>query len=355
MLRFGMHCHLLVPDLFWPEREFTDAYRELGLPALERLLSRGRRTRADAAPGEENSAEAWLCRHFGVERQGQVDWPVAPYSLLADGGEPGAHYWLRADPVHLKLEGNRVVLADSGVFPVSQREADGLVGELNAHFAAEGMVFSAPRRDRWYLRLASAPALETTPLPEAVGKSIEALLPRGGDGQTWRARLNLIQMLLHNHEVNEKREAAGTLRINSIWLWGGGLLQGGLSAPFKSLWSTDAFATGLAQAARVAAQPLPEDAAGLLRAAASEGVMLVVLDGLRRAAQYGDAHAWRAGLEQLERDWFAPLLQALTGERIGMLSLHALGPGGALSAEVTHGDLRRFWRRVQPLAHWARA
>ena len=103
----------------------------------------------------------------------------------------------------------------------------------------------------------------------------------------------------------------------------------------------------------IAARNLPDGAADLLRASASEGVNLILLDRLRGAAQYGDAHGWRDGLQQLERDWFAPLLQALRRERIGMLSLHALGPGGVISAEVTRGDLRRFWRRVRPLADFA--
>ena len=36
-----------------------------------------------------------------------------------------------------------------------------------------------------------------------------------------------------------------------------------------------------------------------------------------------------------------------------MLSLHGLGPKGTLSVETTRGDLRRFWRRVKPLASYA--
>ena len=47
-------------------------------------------------------------------------------------------------------------------------------------------------------------------------------------------------------------------------------------------------------------------------------------------AAYGDAHAWRTRLEALERDWIAPLADALRGGRIGMLTLHALGAGGSL-------------------------
>ncbi|MDP1952402.1 MAG: phosphoglycerate mutase, partial [Betaproteobacteria bacterium] len=96
-----MHCHLLLPDLFWPDREFPDIYRGLAAPALERLLGKGRRHQADVPAGAQ-SAEEWLCARFGVERQG--DLPIAPFCLLADGGEPGTHHWLRADPVHLRLE-----------------------------------------------------------------------------------------------------------------------------------------------------------------------------------------------------------------------------------------------------------
>ncbi len=354
MINFAMHCHLLLPDLFWPERDFPDLYRALDAPALERLLAKGRQ-HAETATVEEGpfattTAEAWLCERFGVERQ--ADWPAAPYCLLADGGDPGEHYWLRADPVHLRLEGNRLLLADSGAFALSQEEAGCFAVSLNAHFSGDGLACYPLRPDRWYLRVAQAPALATTPLRAAAGRSIDTLLPRGADASSWQARLNEAQMLLHGHAVNAAREQAGQLPINSIWLWGGGRLAHAAPGPFTAVWSRDAFALGLAQAARIAARKLPADAAELLSASASEGVNLIVLDGLRSAAQYGDAHAWREALARLERDWFAPLFEALRQERIGMLSLHALGPDGALSVETTRGDLRRFWRRPRPLAHY---
>ncbi|MGP1680110.1 MAG: hypothetical protein ACTS6J_23500, partial [Burkholderiales bacterium] len=244
-------------------------------------------------------------------------------------------------------------LADSGVFPLSQQEAESLADSLNAHFSGDGLVFYPLRPDRWYLRLAQAPALETTPLAQAAGRSIDALLPRGADAPAWRARMNDIQMLLHGHAVNEQREAAGQLPVNSVWLWGGGNIADAVPGPFHAVWSADPFAAGLAQAARIAARALPEDAAQLFRASPGEGVNLILLDRLRASAQYGDAHGWRESLAQLERDWFVPLLEALRQERIGMLSVHALGPGGAVSVETTRGDLHRFWRRAKPLADYA--
>ena len=355
MINFAMHCHLLLPDLFWPDANVPDVYRGLELPALQRLLAKGRQEageRRAAALGEDvtASAEDWLCRRFGLERE--AGWPIAPCSLLADGGEPGAHYWLRADPVHLRLEGGHLMLADSGAFALSQQEAERIADSLNAHFAGDGLAFLALRPQRWYLGMQQAPALQTTPLAQAAGRSIEALLPRGADAALWHARLNEIQMLLHGHAVNEQREAAGAPVINSLWLWGGGSLPTGLPAACNAVWSRDPFAAGLAQAARVASRALPEDATELLRAGAGSGVHAILLDQLRAAARYGDAHGWRESLLQLERDWFAPLLDALRQERVGMLSLHGFGPAGRLSSEVTHGDLRRFWRRVRPLAHY---
>jgi hypothetical protein len=352
MINFGMHCHLLLPDLIWPGPDFPDIYRGLDVPALERLLARGRRS-VSAAAGQaaHDPAVAWLCRQFGVEPQG--DWPAAPFCLLADGGEPGVHHWLRADPVHLKLEGSRLLLADSSQFALTQHEAEALAASLNAHFSGAGLQFHPLRPQRWYLRLERAPALATTPLAQAAGRDIDALLPRGADAPGWHARLNEIQMLLHGHAVNAARESAGQLPINSVWLWGGGNIAAAVQGQFNAVWSGDPFAAGLAQAARIATRPLPGDAAQLFRASPSEGVNLILLDRLRAPAQYGDAHAWRESLAQLERDWFAPLLDALRRERIGMLTLHALGPGDAQSVETTRGDLRRFWRRTKPLADYA--
>ena len=347
MINFAMHCHLLLPDLLWPERDFPGIYQELETPALEKLLAKGR-VRADADSAETGSGIAWLCKRFGVDKQ--ADWPVAPYSLLADGGEPGKDYWLRADPVHLKLEGNRLVLADTGAFALTQAEAAKLADSLNAHFSEDGLVFHPLRPERWYLRLAQAPEMETTPLATAAGRSVDALLPRGSGASSWRARLNEVQMLLHGHAVNEAREAGGELPINSVWLWGGGRLAHPAPSALNALWSDDSLAAGLAQAAGIAAHKLPADATELLRGGAGKGVHLILLDRLRRPVQYGDAQAWRTELARLERLWFAPLLEALRRERIGMLSVHALGPGGALSVETTRGDLRRFWRRAKPLA-----
>jgi len=109
-----MHCHLLIPGLFPPFRpETRNALRDLSLPALATLLARGsQKTLPD------DSMDAWLCRTFGVEKQ--HDWPVAAFTLLADGGNPGSDFWLLAEPVHLQLQRDRLVLVDAGNLDITQ-------------------------------------------------------------------------------------------------------------------------------------------------------------------------------------------------------------------------------------------
>ena len=63
-----------------------------------------------------------------------------------------------------------------------------------------------------------------------------------------------------------------------------------------------------------------------------------------------DTTAWLAGLEALERDWFAPLLAALKAKQIRRLVISAPGDKHSLQIEVEASGLWKFWRKPRPLA-----
>ena len=84
--------------------------------------------------------------------------------------------------------------------------------------------------------------------------------------------------------------------------------------------------------------------------APEEGRHLVVLDGLRGVHALGESEALAQRLQELDSNWFAPLLAALKSGRIDMLTIHV--PEAAASFETARGDLRRFWRRPRPLADY---
>src|SRR5213596_1719554 len=150
-----MHCELYIPN-FFPSEGLP---RGDGLAAAETLIARGRRKRRALS-----SPEAWLFGRFGVARQ--RDWPVAPYTLLADGGAPERNYWMRADPVHLQVGRDSLGLADSASFEVSRSESEALVEALNRHFG-QTMLFHPLQPARWYVRLQKTPDMQTTPATAA--------------------------------------------------------------------------------------------------------------------------------------------------------------------------------------------
>lgn len=339
-----MHLHVLLPGAFWPGKDSAEATRGLSLDALETLIARGHR---EAGPG--CGPERWLLERFGIERQ--RDWPAAPYSLMGDGGEAGETVWMRADPVHLRAGRDNVVLEDASRFDITRAEAESLAGSISLHFAGRFSAI-AQHAQRWYLRLRANPDIETDPIMQASGEAIDAHLPRGADGLRWQALANELQMLMHEHPVNLAREARGELPVNGIWMWGAGCLAAPLVRPFLLVAAEDPLARGLARASGAESTRLPAGALAFLDAAGDEGEVLLVLDALRAPFAYADAPDWRERLESIERDWIGPLAHALRRGRIGMLSLHLPGAGRSLGVETTSADLRRFWRRVKPLAAW---
>ena len=325
---------LLVPYLFPTAHLLSAAAPDLRLPALQTLLARGSRQ-----SGAAGCVEAALCEALAIARQ--QDWPIAPITLAADGGAAGDAYWLRADPVHLRVMRDRIMLADSAAIDLTREEADALALTIGQHFGDDLKPLPLHPR-RWYLRYARAPQLVTTPLSAAVGRDIDPLLPQGADAMRLRAELNELQMLLHVHPVNQAREARGELPVNSLWLWGGGHPPAVGPAPV-AIYTGDfeAQAVGAFCSARVDALPARLDEKLL----ETDGIVL--LDALTAAGQVGDAYGWREAMRGLEQDWFAPLLGAL--RKIGPQGLRLLDPVSGKALFLHSHDAWKLWRRRQHL------
>lgn len=331
------HLTLVVPDLLWADPDLRrEATRELPLPALGWLLGRGQ------ARAQAQSASACLAELFAAP----ADLPVARALARADGLAADDGHWLCADPVHLRVEQDYLLLADARMFALNQAEADALVASLNSHFGQDGLCFYAPTPNRWYLRLDAASAAEFTPLAEAAAQNIDFHLPRGERASYWRHMLNELQMLLFNHPVNEAREQAGAPVINSVWPWGQG--DAALRAPTAQLWADSPLPLALASqaGARAASAPAQLDAAWL---AAQSGEALIWLDTLSGVLRYQDGYGWRQRLQALEADYFAPLAQALKTGQLGQLTLRSPGEAG-FCAQLGAAERWKFWRSPRTLA-----
>jgi hypothetical protein len=331
-----MHGELVIPCLF-------AAPAAARLPAAELILARGR-----CSSGPSQSLEAWLNDAFGFE-----DQPVAAGALtmLAAGGEPGNDVWTRADPVHLRLMRDRLVLVPPAALRIARDEAEALAGALNAHFGNR-LALQVVDEQRWVARLPAAMEVAAqAPLPLA-GCDVAGALPPNAASPAHRI-LNEAQMVLHAHPVNEARETRGEPPVNSIWLWGEGTVPQ-VSAPrWQSVSAAEPIALGLARAGGIRARAAAANAAGWLDRLPEDGRHLAVLDGLRAPLSLSEEGEYQEALARLERDWFMPLLARLRDGRVGMLTIHVPDGAECVAYETIRGDLRRFWRRPKSLEHYA--
>lgn len=332
-----MKLTLLLPGLLWLDgHDGADVCKGLELPALQRLLGQGERVAGPATLSELLTAP-WRGSVGGLARL-----RARQAGLLAEQGD-----WLLADPVHVRVDRDRALLADVGVMSLSQAEAETLADAANRHFADDGWRIHPLEPGRWLLQLDAPAAASFSPLPDVVGEDINAHLPQGERGLDWSRLLNELQMLLYAHPLNDEREARGELGVNSLWLWGGGV-EPGWRAPAEQVFADEDWLGWIAAEAGAPCLPAPYDFAGFVEQAGVRDC-LVALDALQAAAQYRDAWGWREALQRLERDWFAPLLRALRQGRIDSLVLRAHGHGG-LELKVRRNDLWKFWKRPLPLS-----
>lgn len=332
-----MHCELVIPGLF-------AAAPQARLPALEMLLARGRCT-----SGASQHLEAWLREAFELDGK-----PLAAgaLTLLGAGADPGNACWSRADPVDLRLLRDRVILVPGAALHIETEEAHALCEALNRHFGAlmQTQVVSA---ERWVARFAEDVDIEADAPVELSGRDVELSRPAGPGAAFSHKILNEAQMVLHSHAVNAARESRGEPPVNSVWLWGGGRAPSVTTERWQSVSADDPLPLGLARAASIRHRALARSGKEWLEQMPEDGRHLAVLDPLRVPLALGATGEYQDAVAALERDWAAPLLQALRRGRLGMVSIHVPDAGECASYETIRGDLRRFWRRPKSLERYA--
>jgi hypothetical protein len=345
MVTAARQLSVVIPGLFGPAqiKQLPAAWQDLSLPGLEGLLARARRGSA-----EGRGLEQTLFALFQVAPGRDGDLPVAAVTRQWESQDAGGYWWLRADPVHLRADRDRIVMLGNTILDISAEECQHIALELNHHFAGEDWQLAAANARRWYLRLDQAPRIGTVALPDVVGQDILHAMPHGPAEAQWRSVMNEVQMVLHSSRINQEREARGALPINSLWFWGGGRLPCPVPVSWSQLWGNDALSQGLAALLRVACASLPPDATEWLQDD-TPGEHLLVLDALREKIQFDDVEAWREFLQSLHDAWLEPLFAALKQGRVAALHLY---PADGTVFHVTAGDARRWWVRRRSLAQW---
>lgn len=331
---------LIVPGLTWPRQALADLTFDLSLPAFSTLLGRGRLCRLP-------SQDTYGCMANTLNLATPL--PLAALRRIALDLHAENHHWLCLDPIHVRFEHHTPVVDDPANLKLNAAEASSLIADLASVFSPFGALEQLSPT-AWNLRLKlPAPAFE--PLPQLIFRS-GLLFPREAIYTPWRQAISEVEIVLHQHPVNQAREAAGQPVINGLWPWGGGNLSSvsikQAPAPHDVLWADDPVATGLARWLTLSTSPLPAsyEATGKNRRINR----LAVIDRLDLPARRGDGTAWRNELIRFEADWLAPVLFALRRGRLDRFRLLLPDRQGTVEVQIQALDLLKFWRKPGSLS-----
>ncbi len=308
--------------------------------ALEALLSRCRIT---SEPG--NTTAGWICNSLGVERQ--RDWPVGAMLAQAHGPNDDNSFWICAQPVHLAIDRDVLILQPRSQLQLSELESRSLFSSLQPQLAEAELETKYIDTGLWCVGTRRLQELKTVELEAAEGHNIDGLLPSGKDAVWWQRLILEVQMILHEHPVNVAREQRGENPVNSLWLWGGG------TAPvvrnrFAKMRGSDPLLRAAAKLSRAQLTETAENFANFFTVEDEQGLVEFVLP---------PHHGARQSLSRLEADWIMPAWEALASGRLDEFTLVLPLPEAVVVCHCDRKGRRKFWKRRQALprflSQWA--
>ncbi len=249
--------------------------------------------------------------HIGLDRSlfsllnypEQQELPSAYYRYQLDFSESPTSAIMCADPVHLDVGIDEIILSPEPIDDLSPAEYIELVENLNQHFAQDNWHFLVAKSGHCYLQYQNNEQIQTTPLDVVRSKSIFNYLPQS-ENLNWHSLQNEIQMLLHMTSLNQSREMAGQRAINSLWFWGAAQAQT-LQHTINAIWGGGVAAQIAAKAAKISHHKKIDDYSDL-----NSGQHIVVFDQLYAVALNDQYSHWQTTLDDLENNQLIPLLQS---------------------------------------------
>jgi hypothetical protein len=277
----------------------------------------------------EATDQQWM-RQLGIVPQ--PDWSLATLLGLAEPAEIkkqlqvfGGKRLLLAQPVHFSLQRDSFGL--DALVTLSSDEYLTLTKHLNDFFKEEGLTLIASATQRyWFLQTSTPWQIITQPTQVVMFQNVQGFMPQGEDAQKLRQVMNQVQMLLHEHPVNQARVANGLPEVNSIWFSGSGMMN---------------VSTNPRPIALVGQHHLPKSIA--------EAFQLPYFAHIEDAVAQGDQDAMMLVDDVDTINWEA-LHVAVKTRKIHRLTMHLPVYGdtlfsGTLQLSLTPLDCWKFWRQ----------
>jgi hypothetical protein len=291
-------------------------------PSLRLWIARGTTTRFEDPP-------ELLQGVLGCLNRVRPDDGLAALRMWGQTGDRPTVWIAAADPVYLEprldhlclhaLQGDDMPDGDLGaIFDYLQER---LAGEERYGFARIGSF--------GYVR-ANAPIQTSDSPARAIDQQLpNDYMPKNDETGTYHALRGEVEMALHDHDVNLRRESQGRAPVNSLWLWGGGYAPEQETVPHPPLFSNDPMLKGYWLSKTGVVADWPGSIAACLE---------VSVAGFVAQPNAGDAD-WT-------RQCFKELNAALKSGRISQLTLIF---GDRYRVKIKRSDAWKVWRRSSEL------
>lgn len=309
------------------------ALREVGAVAgsdefsqLRWLASRSGNRTADPADWRE-----WLVSGIGAGPELLRRNPAGPCVMASATPELPAGGLGCLQPVHLRTAIDHLQMSAPAEWTLTGEESRSLIDSLSEYLAGTGfrLYFISP--GLWILHADRMIECETVAPEAVVGVNIREAMPSGRDADSVNRLITELQMLLHEHPVNQHRRRQGRPTVNSVWPWGFGQRGRPSTVALPELYTDDRWLRGLWAL---------HGGPGFDLSSVYDGQVNIHTTFMLAAAQPPQADPL-AALRSVERSVFQPLKNALRSGKQGTTRILF----GSREIEFTGRAQWRPWRR----------
>ncbi len=272
-----------------------------------------------------------FARVLSTIRLSPVEDGLAALRLWGQTGDRPNVWVAAADPVHLEARLDHLCLyaLKGAQWPGSDLRA---IFDFLQKSLGDDTSFAFVRIGKFgYLRGDEAMATAMVSAAVIDGQEPDAFMPSGESAAGYHRLSGEMQMCLHDHEINLRREAQGLMPVNAVWFWGGGKAPQKTVQKLPLLFGDDPLFKGYWESCTGVTEPWPGNFARCLDIAIKDLVVVTPA-----SSKGGDLLA----------AYFEELRELLKTGRLNKLVL--LFRDG-LTAEVGRFDAFRLWRRLSEL------
>lgn len=327
--------HIVVPGICGPLAETHSLKSSQVIDHWVKVLSK-----SQCSSSQNNSNEV-IASIFDISFES--DFPSAALTLMANDMYDPAMFYMHADPVHLRADMDQAVLTSSLDLGITESESTALCEMLNQHFEQDGLTFLSLNKNQWFVSGQNKIKVKATSLVDATGRNINFILPDGEDAVRWKQILTEAQMLMHSHGLNEIRESAGLMTINSLWFHGAGELTDLEIDKAASLCSDQDALKGLCSLMKCDYIKVPDSVneyTDYLLSCYEDTVNVLYLAELEHLVNYTDTRPWLSQLTDTLNGWVYPLLDFSKKNNIKV----TLYPCNEKKYQFSRYDVLKFWR-----------